>query len=348
MAYEKEQRVLAEVTETVAEVKQAAGINSKNAVGASLLIDDPHEFGSDDLSFEEIAAEVMDENEELFALSRCCDRFSPQYLRICKTLEKSVEFLSSVVLTRNALNYSNPMPSLGSLSIARLHQMVSFNFRKVHAALKEKKTKNKEFDLDFYEQMLRFAKILGRLRATDEKAIAIQFGIVRADKYTKATRNLDKSANSAPAPFREFPSYAVNYEALSEAESVDPVITEETPGEQPMLPTPEEKIESGEKLEPSVEISEEQISEDVVISAKESSPETPAEEPLQENPEEKEDFDERFSRLTDKEKEYVVYLVNKPEAFDEYQQRLRDANYCLYYPETIGYIKKALEFVNSS
>ena len=339
MAYEKEQRVLAEVSETVAEVKQAAGINSKNAVGAGLLTDDPQEFGSGDLSFEEIAAEVMDENEELFALSRCCDRFSPQYLKICKTLEKSVEFLSSVVLTRNALNYSNPMPSLGSLSIARLHQMVSFNFRKVHAALKEKKTKNQEFDLDLYEQMLRFAKVLGRLRATDQKAIAIQFGVIRADKYTKTTRALDKSGDSAPAPFREFPSYAVNYEALSEAESLDPVITEEAPVEQPMLSSPEENIESVEKAEPSAEIAEEQVPEDTVIPAEGSSPKKPDEE---------EDFDERFSRLTDKEKEYVVYLINKPDAFNEYQQRLMDANYCRYYPETIGYIKKALEFVNSS
>jgi len=339
MAYEKEQRVLAEVSETVAEVKQAAGIYSKNAVGAGLLTDDPQEFGSGDLSFEEIAAEVMDENEELFALSRCCDRFSPQYLKICKTLEKSVEFLSSVVLTRNALNYSNPMPSLGSLSIARLHQMVSFNFRKVHAALKEKKTKNQEFDLDLYEQMLRFAKVLGRLRATDQKAIAIQFGVIRADKYTKTTRSLDKSGDSAPAPFREFPSYAVNYEALSEAESVAPVIIEETPAETPILLSSEEKTESVEKAEPSAEIEEEQVSEDTVIPAEGSSPK---------NPDEEEDFDERFSRLTDKEKEYVVYLINKPDAFNEYQQRLRDANYCLYYPEIIGYIKKALEFVNSS
>ena len=82
MAYGNHQQTLAEVKETVAEIKKDAGLSSKASVRADFLNEDPKTFGTESMSYEQAAAEIIEENEELFALSRLCDRFVPQYLKM--------------------------------------------------------------------------------------------------------------------------------------------------------------------------------------------------------------------------------------------------------------------------
>ena len=84
-------QMLAEVKETVADIKKDSGLSSKASVRADFLKEDPKSFETESMSYVQVAAEIIEENEELFALSRLCDRFVPQYLKICKTLEKTVE-----------------------------------------------------------------------------------------------------------------------------------------------------------------------------------------------------------------------------------------------------------------
>ena len=178
MAYERHQQMLAEVKETVADIKKDTGLSSKASVRADFLKEDPKSFETESMSYVQVAAEIIEENEELFALSRLCDRFVPQYLKICKTLEKTVEYLGSVCLTKSAMKYYEKDVSLiNHLTIEHLHQMLSFNFRKVKAALDEKKNTLHEFDLDLYNQMLSFAKVMQRLRVTENRALDIKLGL---------------------------------------------------------------------------------------------------------------------------------------------------------------------------
>ena len=248
MAYGNHQETLAEVKETVAEIKKDAGLSSKASVRADFLNEDPKSFGTESMSYEQVAVEIIEENEELFALSRLCDRFVPQYLKICKTLEKTVEYLGSVCVTKSALKYyQRDVSAIGNLTVERLHQMISFNFRKVKAALDEKKTTLHEFDLDLYNQMLSFAKVMQRLRVTESKALAIDLGLEEPGKLTKRTTNFRKNQSASVTPLRELPSYPIHYEVIRGQESVQCSVDSEQDScqdsvvsEQPSALTPQE------------------------------------------------------------------------------------------------------------
>ena len=193
MAYEKDQKILAEVSEAVDGIKRDAGLSSNTSIRADLLNEDPKSFSTDSMVYVQIAAGIMEENEELFALSRLCDRFAPQYLKICRTLEKTVEYLGSVCVTKSALKcYQEDVAAIEQLTIHRLHQMISFNFRKVKAALDQKKEKLHEFDLELYDQMMSFAKVMERLCATEYRAVAIDLGLEEPKEHVKKTVTFPK------------------------------------------------------------------------------------------------------------------------------------------------------------
>ena len=222
MAYEKDQKVLAEAANVVADVKRDAGLSTKTTIRADLLNADVHAFSTDVIDYNSVSAAIIEENEELFALSRCCDPFAPQYLTICKTLTKTIEHLGSVFLTKTSMSILNyDTTGLEKLTIDALLRMVSFNFRKVHDTLQRKKKDSQEFDIQLYEQMLSFAKVLRRLGSTETKAVRISLGLdepyphVNGIKKNKNKANGGASQNSAP--LRELPSYPIHYEALEEA-----------------------------------------------------------------------------------------------------------------------------------
>ena len=215
MAYEKDQKILAEVSEAVASVKNGAGLVSRNSIRTDLLKEDPKSFSDESMQYPEITNAVWDENEDLFALSRLCDRFAPEYLKICKTLEKTVEYLGSVCLTKCAMKYyGHDVSMMSKITAESLHRMVSFNFRKVRAALDEKKEREKIFDLDLYNQMLSFARVMKRLSATEDRVVSIKLGLEEPHGLTKHARSFRKSGSDSEAPLRELPSYSIDYSAL--------------------------------------------------------------------------------------------------------------------------------------
>ena len=77
---EKDQAVLAEVREVNADIRKDAGEIRKNSCGMELLKENLSDFSTAGMLFAEVTADVMAETEDLFSLSGCCDRFSPQYL----------------------------------------------------------------------------------------------------------------------------------------------------------------------------------------------------------------------------------------------------------------------------
>ena len=97
---EKDKAILAEVTDVIAEVKNHNGKSERN-----FLIERPDEFPTMAMSFCHINAMIMEQTEELFAVTRCTDRFSPQYLKLCKTLEKTVNHLGSSFITKEAMSH---------------------------------------------------------------------------------------------------------------------------------------------------------------------------------------------------------------------------------------------------
>ena len=223
--YEKDQAVLEEVRDVNAEIKKNAGIAGENSCGPELLKEHLSDFSTKGMLYNEITTDIMSETEDLFSLSGCCDRFSPQYLKICKTLTKAVDHLGGAYVTKAVLiDHDKPVTGLEPLTAERLNEMISFNFRKCKGALDEIKTTRKVFDLDYFNQMLVFANVMERLRATQYRVLGIHFGAVsdkhikgRSESFGKSGSNRGFEARESTYPaFHGAPSYAPDYTSLKQ------------------------------------------------------------------------------------------------------------------------------------
>ena len=223
--YEKDQAILEEVRDVNAEIKNDAEIAGKNGCGPELLKEHLSDFSTKGMLYNEITADIMSETEDLFSLSGCCDRFSPQYLKICKTLTKAVDHLGGAYVTKAVLiDHDKPVTGLEPLTAERLNEMISFNFRKCKGALDEIKTTRKTFDLDYFNQMLVFANVMERLRATQYRVLGIHFGAVsdkhiagRSESFSKTGSNRGFEARESTYPaFHGAPSYAPDYAFLKQ------------------------------------------------------------------------------------------------------------------------------------
>ncbi len=223
--YEKDHAVLEEVRDVNAEIKKNAGIAGKNSCGPELLKEHLSDFSTKGMLYNEITTDIMSETEDLFSLSGCCDRFSPQYLKICKTLTKAVDHLGGAYVTKAVLiDHDKPVTGLEPLTAERLNEMISFNFRKCKGALDEIKTTRKVFDLDYFNQMLVFANVMERLRATQYRVLGIHFGAVsdkhikgRSESFGKSGSNRGFEARESTYPaFHGAPSYAPDYTILKQ------------------------------------------------------------------------------------------------------------------------------------
>lgn len=224
---EKDQAVLAEVREVNAEIRKDAGEIRKNSCGKELLKEHLSDFSTTGMLFAEVTADMMAETEDLFTLSGCCDRFSPQYLKICKTLTKAVDHLGGAYLTKAALiDRELPVTGLETLTAERLNEMMSFNFRKCKGALDEIKMTRQVFDLDLFSQMLSCANVMERLRSTQYRALGMHFGALKFNHIAERSLSFGKTGSNRPfegkdstnPPFRQTPSYAPDYAVLAQVD----------------------------------------------------------------------------------------------------------------------------------
>lgn len=209
-----DEKVLNELSRTMAE----------NCDGSkALMAENIDMFSADVMPFEDITAAIMDQTEDLFLITRSCDRLAPEYLKFCRTLEKAVDHLGSAFVTKIALeSYDRPQPKIKTLSAERLSQMISFNIRKCNAALTEYNKIHQTFHLEMYEQLLRFGSTMCRLRATQKRAHNIALG--NEDMY-KESEKAGSFTDKDPAkkiikryisegPFRSASSYEVRRDVL--------------------------------------------------------------------------------------------------------------------------------------
>ena len=222
MGYEKDTEMLKALNNTLSEVKRSEP-SDKSSVYSK---EQPRNFSTDSMSFEDITAGIMEQTEDLFAVTRTCDRFSPEYLKLCKLLVRSVNHLGSCYLTKTALIIKHYDESkLKILTSERLYEMMSFNFRKTEAALNEKKQTKKEFDTDLFTQMLTFAQVMGRLRTTQSRARDFELGLKDPRDYVSSSRYFNNpdgtpcKTDKQAAPFRNYPSYELRRDVLQEADA---------------------------------------------------------------------------------------------------------------------------------
>jgi len=242
MAEEKDLKMLDELKAASEEISQVQ--NEKDDPAAVLWKENPDEFSSGNISFLQVSSIIFEQTEDLFAVTRTCDRFSPLYLRLCSTLLKAIDHLGSIFLTKVALlAEKRPIDGLEGLTANRLYEMVCFNIRKCDAALTEIKNTRFDFDLNYYNLLLRFAAAAQRLRVTRDKANYIGLGIISAGKFRKGLEYFpaseqktgETSKNKQTSPFRSKAAYPLRYDALEEAKAN----SAEAPESYPIVPADE-------------------------------------------------------------------------------------------------------------
>ena len=114
------------------------------------------------------------------------NRHSPNYYTCITELEKNIKQLGSYCITKEVLEKSGvEFTYLDGLSIKELYCMASLHFRKCEMAFDDQQNSDMGLDMNVVRWIFRWASLLDRLRATEEKIQKIQNGEIKAESLLK-------------------------------------------------------------------------------------------------------------------------------------------------------------------
>ena len=146
------------------------------------------EFSYAPFDFEDIAFVMWDDTQKVYYHACIANRFSEDYLLCCTQLEKNIKQLGSFCLTKAALEQKGiALPKLKDMSIHELVCMVSFHFRKAHAALDGIYRDNNVLGMTYLDWEFRWAGLGNRLKATEVKIQKIKEGKIDVDSILQET-----------------------------------------------------------------------------------------------------------------------------------------------------------------
>ncbi len=161
------------------------------------------DFSSDPISFEEMASAVFADIKQLEGLAVVKNRFSEAYLDISRRLEKGIAELASCAITKTVFEQKGfRFAGLEKLTIPLLYSMLSFHFRKCHAAVQGYAFKNHQAWLQMLEMEMRWYNLAKRLKATEDKIQLIRAGRLNPDSIINKL-HADLNREKTPAPKKE-------------------------------------------------------------------------------------------------------------------------------------------------
>ena len=136
-----------------------------------LLFESLDDFSVAPITFEETAVMVWRKTEYIFDLTAKFNRKSEKYLEACSFLEKGVKYLGSCCLTAAVLAKEDKcqFPKPEGLSTHWLFGLVSFNVRKLDAAVNEFMAASGDIPGKWLDMQFRFLNLAERLKATERK-----------------------------------------------------------------------------------------------------------------------------------------------------------------------------------
>lgn len=169
-----------------------------------LPLEDPDLFSEDPFTFEEMTNALIDDAAQIYNFSKILNRFSEKYLTISRSLEKALSRLASCCLTKAVLEKKGYFfPSIDDLTVEGLYRMLSFNFRKCHAAIEGTQNNNYQMWSQLMEMEYSWFSLAGRLKATEEKIQNIYSGKINADHlirqalaFRKNSMNIEAKADN--------------------------------------------------------------------------------------------------------------------------------------------------------
>ena len=156
--------------EKVLDAMNAYDVNASSGA-ESLPFESLDDFSLAPLTFEETAVMVWRKTEYFFDLTAKFNRKSEKYLEACTFLEKGMKYLGSCCLTAAVLgkDEKRDFPKLEGLSTHWLFGLVSFNVRKLDAAVNEFMAATGDIPGKWMDMQFRFLNLAERLKATERK-----------------------------------------------------------------------------------------------------------------------------------------------------------------------------------
>lgn len=159
-----------------------------NVKAAELRDEEFQSFSSAPFEFESTVSDLWDDTQKIYYHACTANRFSDKYLVYCTQLEKNIRELGSFCLTKAVLEQKGVfLPKLKELSVHELVCMVSFHYRKAHAALDGIYRDNNILGMSYLNWEFRWVGLGNRLKATEVKIQKIKAGKLTADSILEQT-----------------------------------------------------------------------------------------------------------------------------------------------------------------
>ncbi len=137
---------------------------------------------------------------EIYHFTMVLNRFSDKFQKVSRALAKGLAKLASCCITKTVLEKKGfRFPKLEDLEIGGLYRMVSFNFRKCHAAIKGTTHNNYLMWSQLIDIEFGWHTLGERLKATEEKIRKIRDGKVNIDSMLNRAR-MFRMQPAAPKP----------------------------------------------------------------------------------------------------------------------------------------------------
>ena len=174
------------------------------------------EFSNAPFELNETAGSMWNDTQIIYYHASVENRFSENYLKLCGKLEKNIRKLGSICLTKAVLEQKGiAFPDLDGLSILELVKMVSFHWRKCHAAFRGIYYDNDLIGMSYLNWEFRWFDLGNRLKATEVKIDRIRSGKINADTILEQAEKFKGEPCSNDCPDRGIPqSLRMNWTAL--------------------------------------------------------------------------------------------------------------------------------------
>ena len=176
-----------------------------NNMTEHLPLEDPDLFSEDPLDFEESAAMLREDVLKIYHFTMILNRFSEKFQQVSRALARGIAKLASCCVTKAVLEKKGfRFPKLEDVKIEGMYCMVSFNFRKCHAAIQATTNNNYLMWAHLVDIEFNWHTLAERLRATEEKIRRIREGKVNIDSMlSRAQMFRQQPASDKPRTVRD-------------------------------------------------------------------------------------------------------------------------------------------------
>ena len=167
-----------------------------------MAFEDTGNFDRSPLGFEETAASLRQDLDELMYFCCVLNRYSLDYLEHCAKLEEAIKRMASLCVTRAALEQMGlSFIHLNGLKLETLIEMVSYHFRKCHSAVQGAKHDDMIYAQRAFIMECRWAGLLQRLDATDKRINLIREGKIRAESLINPHMAKEEEKHNTPSGY---------------------------------------------------------------------------------------------------------------------------------------------------